>query len=353
MLQRFRACAALATVASVSLHIPSPASAQTFDPVVGAQEAMAAAASDFLATLNGARRASAHLPFEDEVRMGWQYIPAEREGLLLADMTAVQRQRVHVLLRTALSGTGYLKITSVMQLEEVLRAIETAGFARSVEGYVVAVFGDPASGEPWGWRFEGHHVSLNFTSVAPGGLSATPLFLGSNPAEVRSGSWAGLRVLHREEDLARELLRSLSPDLRARAVVSPTPPNDILTRNDPVARELPVEGLPAGEMGSESRVLLLALLEEFAGNLDEGVAEAHLSAVRTAGVESLHFVWSGGVEAGEPHYYRIQGPTVLVEFDNVQGEGNHVHSVWRDLENDFGGDLLRRHYETADHTRNP
>jgi hypothetical protein len=334
--------------ALVSAPRAAAQAAEGGEATAAAQAAMRAAASDLLASLTGARRERAQLPFED-TRMEWAYIPGSRAGLPLSDMTAEQRRRTHALLRTVLSGPGYLKVTSIMQLEEVLRAIETAGFPRDLQAYTVAVFGNPAGDEPWGWRFEGHHVSLNFTSVDPEGLSTTPLFLGSNPAEVRAGALAGLRVLAEEEDLARQLVRSLPAEQRARAIVAAAAPSDILTRNDPVARELPIEGLPVGEMNTGGRLLLLRLLEVYAKTLEESIAEARLAGIREAGIDNLRFVWMGGVEPGDPHYYRIQGPTVLIEYDNVQNDANHIHTVWRDLENDFGVDLLRRHYEASSH----
>lgn len=350
---RFGFVALVAAATFPALATAQPAgtagAAPTAEEIRHVQEAMAEAAAAFIATLDGGRRGRAILPFDDEARMSWMYVPGVRAGITIAEMTGPQRTALHRLLRTALSHPGYLKVVSIMQLEEILRAIEDGGFLRSVDHYTFAIFGDPTSGEPWGWRFEGHHVSLNFTSVDPLGLSATPLFLGSNPAEVRNGPLTGLRVLAMEEDLARELVTTLPPEQRARAIVSETPPNDILTRNDPAARELPVVGLAAREMSPEHRLLLLRILETYAGNLEETIAEARLAAIREAGFDELHFAWMGSTERGQPHYYRIQGPTVLIEFDNVQNGGNHIHSVWRDLQNDFGVDLLRRHYETSSH----
>lgn len=350
---RVRAASTLSLLVIGALLGAQEARSQAPASMESVQEAMEEAAAALLESLNGSRRARAQLPFTDSVRLEWAYIPTVREGLLLADMTAEQRLRTHALLRSALSGAGYLKVTAIMQLEEVLRAIETSGFARSVEGYVVAIYGDPSSDEPWGWRFEGHHVSLNFTSVSPEGLSATPLFLGSNPAEVRAGSWTGLRVLAEEEDLARALLGRLSPAQRERAIFSDEAPGDIVTRNDPIAREVSREGLPASEMTSEQRLMLVALLELYAGTLENEIAQTRLAAIRSAGLDDLYFGWAGGVGRGEPHYYRIHGPTVLIEYDNVQNGANHIHAVWRDLQNDFGADLLRLHYENSPHHQDP
>lgn len=350
---RARASTIPCVLAAIGLAFSPLSAQQVRTERTGAADAvdrrMAVAAVEFLESLNGPRRARAQLAFGDSARLEWEYIPTDRLGLPISAMTGEQRMRVHDLLRTALSASGYLKVTSVMQLEEILRAVETSGFPRSSEGYVVAIFGDPSGEAPWSWRFEGHHVSLNFTSDGDTGPSVTPLFLGSNPAEVRAGTWAGLRVLAEEEDLARELLASLSDEQRAQAIIAEEAPSDILTRNDPVARELPTEGLPASSMTSAQRMLLLGLLEVYAGTVDEAVAEERLEAIRQAGVENLHFAWAGGTLPGEPHYYRIQGPTTLIEFDNVQNSANHVHRVWRDLRDDFGGDVLRRHYLEGGH----
>jgi hypothetical protein len=342
----------------ILMSLPTAGMAQANRPVDDAalaelQVAMADAANAFLASLAAPRREEAQFEFDNPYRTQFMYVPGWRAGLLIADMNATQRMRTHELLRTALSGHGYLKVTSIMQLEEVLRSMEMAGTARNVEGYALAVFGDPSPTRPWGWRFEGHHISLNFTSVEPAAISSAPLFLGSNPAEVRSGTWTGLRVLQEEEDVARALLMSLTDAQRRQAVFSAEAPNDIVTRTDPSARGVPRVGLPASAMSTDSRLLLLRLIDVYAGTLEPELAEPRLAAIREAGVDDLHFGWAGGTQRGEPHYYRIHGPTVLIEYDNVQTNANHIHSVWRDLQNDFGGDLLRHHYEHAPHHGNP
>lgn len=334
---------ALAPGASNAQPAPTP------EGLAELQVSMAAAANAFLESLNAPRRAQAQMAFDDSTRTRWAYVPGWRSGLLLAEMSATQRTRAHELLRTALTGHGYLKITGIMQLEEVLRGLETAGTVRSVEGYALAIFGDPAPDAPWGWRFEGHHISLNFTSIDPTNLSSAPLFLGSNPAEVRAGTWAGLRVLHEEEDAGRALLMSLPEAQRSQAIFSEQAPNDIVTRNDPTVGEVPLAGVPASAMSAESRLLLLRLIDVYASTLEPEIMEPRLAAVRAAGIDNIHFAWAGGVERGQPHYYRLHGPTMLIEYDNVQTNANHSHSVWRDLENDFGGDLLRQHYEHAPH----
>ena len=313
-------------------------------------EELVAAAQAFLASLDDAGREKAVIALESEERFNWNYVPMVRQGLPLKEMTLEQRRAAHAMLRTILSSSGYLKATSIMQLEDVLKILEndTPPGRRDRELYYFSIFGEPSPTEPWGWRVEGHHLSLNYTSTGDE-LSVTPSFFGSNPAEVRSGPMAGLRVLGAEEDIARLLVSSLDSAQRAQAVILERAPNDLVTSN---ARRVDLgnpAGLPASAMTDAQRGILMRLIEEYAHNLRPELAEAHLERIRAAGIERLYFAWAGSIERGERHYYRFHGPNVLFEYDNTQTNGNHVHSVWRDLENDFGDDLLLRHYETHPH----
>jgi hypothetical protein len=233
-----------------------------------------------------------------------------------------------------------------MSLDEVLRQIETSGPVRDQEMYFFTVFGEPSLSDPWGWRLEGHHLSLNYSALE-NDLSVTPAFLGANPAHVRTGPRAGLRVLAKEEDLARRLLESLSPDQRRKAILSNDAPDDILTGTDRLPEIGEYEGLPASEMTPEQRGLLRALVGEYAGNT--ATAREQMEKIEGAGFDRLHFAWAGGIEPGARHYYRIHGPTVVFEYDNTQNNANHVHAVWRDLTDDFGADLLKKHYEESEH----
>ncbi len=308
---------------------------------------MVAAAVTFVESLDGPAREKALIDLEDEERFNFNYVPMERRGLPLKEMTLEQRRAAHDLLQTTLSSRGYLKATGIMQLEEILYVLEDNSPRRDRELYYLSIFGSPSAEEPWGWRFEGHHLSLNYTSVGNELTAVTPSFLGSNPAEVRDGPMAGLRVLAAEEDLARALLLALDETQRARAVISDEAPNDVITSNERRASIERMEGLPVAEMTAAQRQMLIRLIEEYAHNLRPELAEGHLARIRAAGIEQLHFAWMGSAERGDPHYYRVHGPNVLFEYDNTQTNANHVHSVWRDLENDFGQDLLERHY--ADH----
>jgi hypothetical protein len=305
-----------------------------------------AAAEAFIATLDAAGRAKAVRPLEDQERFNWNFVPIARNGLPLKEMTLEQRSAAHVLLQTALSSQGMLKATGVMRLEEILGLIENRPAMRDPENYFFWIFGTPSLTTPWAWRFEGHHMSMSFTS-ARGVTVAAPVFFGSNPARVPSGPHAGWRLLGAEEDLGRALVRSLDAEQRTTAIISATAPNDILTlRNRPAVID-PVAGLPVAAMNGVQRQIFMRLLSEYLDNADPAIAAARLTRLQAVGIEKLHFAWAGTMDVGGPHYYRIQGPTVIIEYDNTQNNANHIHSVFRDLENDFGEDLLGTHYETA------
>jgi hypothetical protein len=277
-------------------------------------------------------------------------------GLTLKRMRPAERAAAEALLRTALSDFGYARAAGIVANEPVLRALEVAsgtpGFERRDAGlYYVSIFGTPADDAAWGWRYEGHHLSVNVSATGEGGQVVAPLFMGANPARVPSGPEAGRRLLAEEEDLARELLRMLTPAQRFRAVISDTTFGEIVTRNDPKARPLPAEGLPAGEMTGPQREQLRRLLEVYARRMAPEAARSQMARIERAGFGQLRFAWAGGAEVGQKHYYRVHGPTVLVEYDSSQNNGNHIHTVWRDLENDFAGDLLRQHYAAHRHQR--
>ena len=310
------------------------------------RDGMAAAAAGWLASLGPEQRAKACHPFPaDAERTTWYYTPTERGGLPLAEMGPVSQRLAHRLVASGLSEGGYNTAATVMGLENVLDAKE--GWRRGYDGrtvphrgrdpqlYFVSVFGEPGAGA-WGWRVGGHHVALNYTIGAGGQVSASPLFLGANPGLTRLVGPGVLRPLAAEEDLARELLDALAPEQLKTAMLSGEAPGDILQRNRPVARVGPPEGLAAAGMLPQQRALLAGLLDQYLGRLPGPLAE--LERERAAGelLEAVHFGWAGGAERGQPHYYRLQGPRLLIEYDNVQDGANHVHSVWRDPEGDFG-----------------
>ena len=308
----------------------------------------------FLAALDPAGRAAAAYPFDSPLRTTWNFVPMDRAGFRTGLMTPDQRGHVDALLRSALGDAGLATARRIIAHEDILRVIEQeAGvrdFARRDPGrYFAAVFGTPAADSAWGWRVEGHHLSVNVTRVAGEPQIVTPLFMGANPAKVPSGPHAGLRILAAEEDHGRALVRMLPAARRAKAVISDTAYGEILTRNDPKARPLALEGLAASEMSPEERAQLRRLLDVYLARMAPEVAREQLARIERAGFGRLRFGWAGELEVGRPHYYRIHGPTLLVEYDNVQTNANHIHTVWRDLERDFGGDVLRAHYAKHSH----
>lgn len=311
---------------------------------------MANAAHALLASLDDAQRQTVSFPWQDDERMNWHFIPRERRGLPWKDMKPAQRLLASALLGSALSQRGFVKATTIMSLEQILLELEQGrGPKRDPENYFWSIFGTPAADGTWGWRVEGHHLSLNFTLVAGQIVASTPSFLGTNPAEVRDGPRAGLRVLAAEEDLGRELLQSLSPEQRSLAIVSDKAPADILTAAERKASPLQPSGLLAAKMSPPQREILRRLIEEYVRRVRAEVADADLARIKDAGPEKIGFAWAGPNQPGQGHYYRVQGPTFLLEFDNTQNNANHVHAVWRDFQGDFGEDALARHYRETPH----
>lgn len=311
---------------------------------------MAEAARAFLAALDSTQRERATYPLEDPERFNWHFIPRSRKGISWKDLGAAQRHLATALLASGMSQRGFVKATTIMSLEQILLDLEQGrGPNRDPEDYYWTIFGQPTTTGTWGWRVEGHHLSVNFTLVKGHHVASTPSFFGTNPAEVRSGPRAGLRVLAAEEDIGRQLILLLPPERRRVAVVSETAPPDILTGAQRKATPLSPDGLAAARMNAEEKNLLRALIEEFVRRSRQEVADAHLARIDEAGFDQIHFAWAGSVLPGQGHYYRVQGPTFLLEYDNTQNNANHIHAVWRDFNGDFGEDILARHYEETPH----
>jgi hypothetical protein len=315
---------------------------------------MASAASKFLHGLTPEQRQQAAFAFDGDERLRWHFIPTEtfpRKGLLIRDMNEPQRKLAHDLLKSGLSERGYLTAAAIMDLETVLKALEApAGrLERDPEKYFFSVFGSPSAKAPWGWRVEGHHVSLHFTVVNGALVAGSPTFFGSNPAEVRDGAKKGLRILGAEEDAARALLDSLDESQRASAVIDATAPGDMITMAKVDIAPLSPAGLTTDALNATQRDLLMKLIDVYIGLMAPDIAADRLARLRKAGVEKIAFAWAGETTRGKKHYYRIQGPTFLVEYDNTQNDANHIHSVWRDFQGDFGRDLLREHLRSVAH----
>jgi hypothetical protein len=314
---------------------------------------MRQAAIELLGALDEKLREQVMFPFEGPKRKGWQFVPMERWGVPFKQLSLEQRRAAWRLVRTGLSSQGALKAATIMTLESELRVLEAdrpnVEQIRDQEKYCFAVYGDPASESPWGWRLEGHHLSLNFTSTADLVVAMTPAFFGANPAELRSGPRAGLRVLGNEEDLARELLRSASAAQQTELMIGDVAPNDVLGLPGVELHFAGPVGLDAGAMNENQQKLLRCLIAEVIENFSADLAEPTWQEIEAAGFENIHFAWAGGAEVGQPHYFRIHGPTFVVEYDNTQNDANHAHLVWHSPTNDFGADALRRHYAESPH----
>jgi hypothetical protein len=381
-------------------------------PVIARQRAaaeMAKTANEFVSSLTSDQRTKAVYPMSSEEWTRWNFIPASmfpRNGISFKELSQAQRQRAHDLMKASLSQTGYLTASSVMQLENVLREIEgpsaTAGSAppaaqpapptaaptpadaaagergaarggggqrggrggrggggdgagapiiRDPELYYLTVFGDPAAKSTWGWRLEGHHVSLRF-AVDNGKLlvSSTPQFLGSNPAEVPYGygPYTGLRVLAAQEDAARTLVLALDAKRQAIAIVAPNPrgfASGTTVKFDPQT----AVGLPMSQMTGGQRDMLMKLIDSYATIMPADIAAARLAKIKAAGTDTIAFAWSGSTEKGRQYQYQVQGPTFLIEHNNTQNNGNHIHAVWRDFNGDFGRDVLAEHMAALPH----
>jgi len=307
---------------------------------------MAMAANNFLADLTPEQKAKATFDVKDAERENWHYIPRARKGLPFKEMSPAQKLLAQALLASGLSNRGYEKAVSIMSLDEVLAALEQGkGPLRDPENYYLSIFGVPGSAEPWGWRVEGHHLSLNYTASGDDAPSMTPSFFGSNPGEVRTGPRAGMRVLAAEEDLGRALVKSLDPEQLKQALIMEKAPKDIL--NIPGRNDTTAMGLPQDKMKPEQQAMLAKLIREYLFRCRPDVAAVDWAKIEKAGFDKICFAWAGGPDRGQPHYYRVQGGHFVLEYDNTQNDANHVHSVWRDFDHDFGVDLLKAHYEAA------
>ena len=318
---------------------------------------MAEAASLFLKSLSAAEKTKAVFAKDHEHREGWYYVPGKfikpagkRQGLCIKDMTPQQRLLAHGLLASVTSSQGYRTAVGIMTLEQVLHEKENGNPIRDPEDYYVSIFGEPTATGSWGWRFEGHHLSVN-VAIAKGKLfSVTPSFFATNPGIVDAGPFEKVELLATEQDLARALAKSLTEEQRKLAFLEGDVPADIITKQERRAERetfLPAKGIPFSKLNDVQKGQLLELVAAYASKYRPAILAEILSRKPVAPEKPLHFAWIGGLEPGQGHYYRIQTEQFLFEYDNTQNGANHIHAVWRDFDGDFGRDLLGEHHEHA------
>lgn len=313
-----------------------------------ADHPMEKAAKALVATLNTDELDQATLPFDDDERSSWHFTPSPHRGFTWEKMNSTQREAMLNLLLTGLSKQGLEKTKEIMALEGVLHVLEERPDGdkyRHPELYYFMMFGEPGP-NPWGWRFEGHHVSLNYTSIGDK-LSVTPAFMGANPAEVPKGPEKGKRVLAAEEDMARALLMGFTPEQLKTVMIADKAPEEIVTGMDRKAMMGEPEGMSYKDMSNEQQQQLRGLVQLYLNNMESSIAEEQKAQIEADGWDNIYFAWAGEMErgTGKAHYYRIHGPSLLIEYDNIQNNANHIHTVWRDLKNDFGEDLLKHHHD--------
>ena len=309
-------------------------------------------ANDFLKTLSPELKSKTLFSLDDSERYNMNFIPIERKGSTFHDFDDKQKDAAIALLKASLGNEGYRKTSEIMALEKVLFKLENnelkmpdgTPIRRDPLNYHFCIFGNPAAGSLWGWRFEGHHISLNFTSANNHIASSTPSFFGSNPAIVEVEGFERKEVLKNETELGFLLVNSLTGNQRKMAIFSDTAPREIITGNSRSVQKIIPAGISFNEFTKDQKSAFMKLLNVYIDNYEFGFAETLRVKIKKAGLENLAFAWAGSLNPGKGHYYRIQGPMLLIEYDNIQNNANHVHTVIRDLTNDFAEDILREHY---------
>jgi uncharacterized protein YxeA len=308
-------------------------------------------ANKFLNSLNQKQRSKAQMNFETSSKFDWHYLPATmypRAGIALNQLNGEQKKILFELLHSSLSEAGYAKTQQIISLENVLSEIEGDKVMRDSEKYYTAFYGNPVKDSLWSWSFQGHHISLNFT-VLNGETSIAPRFFGANPAIVKEGSRKGERTLAKEDDLGLELINSCSAEQKQKAIFQHKAFTDIATTNSADVGPLQPVGIKMNELNDSQQTILLHLIDEYLANMPDDLAAKRMENLKKEETAEINFGWAGATKLGEGHYYRIQGLSFLIEFDNTQNNANHIHSVWRDFDGDFGRDLIREHYQSSEH----
>ena len=305
----------------------------------------------FLKSLNTEQRKKIQVPFNDLSRSRWHYFPSsmyQREGLQLYELSSAQKDLFFKFLQTYLSESGYNKTMKIIDLENVLAEIQQNREMRNPEKYHIAIYGNPGKDSLWAWSFEGHHLSLNFT-ILKNKISMAPRFMGAHPAIIKEGKRKGEKTLGNEEDIAFKLINALSSKQKEAAIFEKRAFGDIVTSNSTEADPLKPAGIRMKDLDSDQKVILLDLIHEYLSAMPPELATKRMNNLKAEEPDEIRFGWAGAIVPGEPHYYRVQGKTFLIELDNTQDHANHIHSVWRDFDGDFGRDLIREHYGTSAH----
>ncbi|HTI06980.1 MAG TPA: DUF3500 domain-containing protein [Puia sp.] len=316
-------------------------------------QGLASKANAFIHLLDSAQRVKTFYPFDDGERYRFNFVPLDdRKGISLNELNVRQRTALMDLLRTCLSEETVKKVNAIMQLDVVLKELEhrkPEDHFRDPGKYFVTIFGIPSTRTIWGWRFEGHHVAFHFSADKNQLVAGTPSFLGSNPAIVLSGDQKGEEVLKDETAQGFALLHALSEDELKKAIIDSVAPREIITGNNRKAMIEHPSGVRYSELSPGNQQLLLRLINLYVHRYTKLFANDLLKKIQGAGLDKLWFTWAGNTEhvLGKPYYYRIQGPTIIIEYDNTQNNANHIHTVVRDLTDDFGGDLLLEHYKSS------
>ena len=309
-------------------------------------------AVDFINALKPDQKKMMLFPFDELNRYDWHFVPppqSARTGVPLKDLDSMQKLLLHKMLHGFLSDKGYDKTKRIMDLEYILMVLEPKNKARIPENYFVSIYGMPGNDEVWGWKFTGHHLALNFT-VIKDQIAVAPFFFGANPGTVKDGPQKGFRALKEEEDLGFELIDMLDDTQRAKAIFNAKAFSDIVTFNSPKVIPLDEVGLLASEMTATQKNVLEKIIATYLASMPEKIAKFRKKKIMTEDIDSIRFGWAGATKIGEGHYFRVQGKTFLIEFDNTQNNANHIHAVWRDFDGgDYGLDLIKAHYQQAEH----
>lgn len=305
----------------------------------------------FIHSLDSVQKVKAVFPFDEMTRYEWHYVPAStvtRQGIAIRELDSMQKQNVYSLLTAYLSSNGYTRAQDIMNLEYLLKQLEPNNPGRIPENYFVAFYGNPATDKTWGWKLSGHHLTLNYT-IVNNQLAFAPFFFGANPAERFDGQGKGSKIIKDEEELGFKLVNSFTQEQKLKAVFKSEAFADIVTANSKKVIPLDTVGIIAKDLSYEQKLLLNKLIVAYLSNMPNEVAQLRMKRIVTEEFNEIRFGWAGGLQYGEPHYYRIQGKTFLIELDNTQNKANHIHTVWRDFDGDFGIDLLKEHYKNSSH----